>query len=203
MNKRELVGRVPPGRVEEQVALTERLAPNPRQVGDRGVREDERDVRKGASEIERVRTQRRNPLAGVDDDRQAQLLGERKDLLDGPVAQAKPLGARMQLDARRAPADRTPDFLEAAGVRIDPTERDELAFRLLGRREDAVIGCGVGTWRCEREHDAPGVDDVERCSQLVGSEARAVRIGASQMRVAVANPDARQSPPQTRKPRLH
>lgn len=84
----------------------------------------------------------------------------------------------MQLDPRRTQPDCSPCLFEPAVVWIGPAQRDESSLRLIGRGKHVVVGGAIGAGLCEREHNGLGVDNAEDLSQLIGSEAGAVRIGA-------------------------
>ena len=148
--QRELIGGVPPGGVEEQVALPGGLAPDPGQVGDRGVREDQRDPRVGARELERVPSERGDAPAGVHDDRQPALVGHGEDPADRRVAQPEPLGARMQLDARRAATDGALDLARPRRRRADRRGRTRPA----GPRRPAPRRAS-GRWRRDSHRVRP------------------------------------------------
>ena len=67
--QRELIGCVPPGGVEEQVGLAGGRTPDPCQIGDREVREDDRSVRERPGQCNYVPAERWDPSPGVHDDR--------------------------------------------------------------------------------------------------------------------------------------
>lgn len=159
--QRELIGGVPPGGVEEQVALAGGLAPDPGEIGDRQVREDDRGTRERSRELERAASQRWNPAAGVHDDREAPLVRERGDPANRQVAQSEALSARVQLDSRGAETDRALHLLQGAVARIDATERDEPTARELRRGERVVVGGPVGARFREREHDRAPIHDLK------------------------------------------
>ena len=94
--QRDEVDGVPPRRVDEHVRVRRQHAPQPREVGDRGVREDQRRVRVALGEPHGVLPERRDPAAGVDQHRHAALVRERDELGDRP--------ARPCRNARRAGA---------------------------------------------------------------------------------------------------
>ena len=146
-----------------------------RQIHDRsaiaGVGEDQRNPRVVARERERVRSQRRDPPAGVDDDRQPALVREVEDPADRGIVEPEPLRARMQLDPRRAATDRALELPDRAAVGIDTAERDQPALGGLRRSERPVVGCPIAAGLGERKHDRAAVDDGERSRQLVNVEA--------------------------------
>ena len=110
-----------------------------------------------------------------------------KDLARFRLPRPKRSARGCKLDSCRAPTDRTPRLFELAVVWIDPTGRDEPASAAPAA-VDAVVGSAIGAGLCERERDGPRVDNVERLSQLIGSETGAVQIGGSQVRTTVENP---------------
>ncbi len=76
-----------------------------------------------------------------------------------------------------------------------PSDSSAAAKHALVRRS---IGAGLG----EREHDGTGVNDVECRAELIGREARAVRIGAPHVGMAIEYADTTKSFVQGREPRL-
>ena len=128
------VGRHPPGGVEQQVGVVARHPPDPRQVADRGVGEDDPRVGKLARELHGVAAQGRDAAAGVDQDREAALVGEGAQLAHRRVIERELLGAGMQLDALGARGERTLRLGErVAGVRAHPAERGQHAVGLRRR----------------------------------------------------------------------
>ena len=69
------VGRVPPRRVDEHVRAARQLAPQPREVGDRAVGEDQPRVRELLGQVHGVLPERGDAAAGVDQDGAAALVG--------------------------------------------------------------------------------------------------------------------------------
>ena len=101
-------------------------APNPGQVTDPRMGEDQPRVREVAGELDSVQPERRDPAAGVDQDRQRALVGERDDLADDRVIKREVLGARVELDPARPRVERSPGLGDGAVVvRVDPAERNE------------------------------------------------------------------------------
>ena len=167
------------------------------------MREDQRGPRVGARELERVPSERGDAAAGVNDDRQPALVGDGEDPADRPVAEPEPLGARMQLDPRRAESDGALDLAHrVAVVGIDAAERDQPAVGGLRRGEHPVVGGAIAIGFGEREHDRATVDDRERSQQLIDPEAGPVRIGTAKVRVAVEQACRAEPVPQAGEPRL-
>ena len=63
-----------------------------------GVGEDQPRVRELAGQLDGVQAERRDPAAGVDQDRQRALVGERDQRPHAGVVERELLGARVQLD---------------------------------------------------------------------------------------------------------
>jgi len=91
--QREQVGGQPPRRVEQDVRVVVELVGDPREVGDRGVGEDERRAREALGQSQRIAAQRLDAEPGVDEHRQGVLVSEGEDRLD-------PGGARLNCSAR-------------------------------------------------------------------------------------------------------
>ena len=147
--------------------------------------EDQRDPRVSSGELERVPSERGDAPASVHDHRQPALVGHGKDPANRRVAQPEPLGARVQLDARRAASDRALDLPDGAVVRIDAAACDQPALGGLRRGEHPVVGGAIAIGFGQREDDGATVDGRERCEQLIDSEAGPVRVGTAKVRVAV------------------
>ena len=108
------VARRPPGRVEEEVRVGRRLAPDPGQVGDAGVREDQPQAGVARADLDRVAAERGDAAAGVAEDRQPLLVGQREHVLERRVVEVEALRARVQLDAASAVGERAARLLERA-----------------------------------------------------------------------------------------
>ncbi len=121
--QRDQVGRRPPRGVDEQVRMLRQHPPEPGEVGDRGVREDQPRARELAAEAHRVLAERRDPSPRVDQDRHAPLVRERHHLADGRLGQREPLRPRVQLDAARARVEAAPRLGGGTAVRVDAAER--------------------------------------------------------------------------------
>ena len=83
-----------------------RLAPDPGEVGDAGVREDQAHPGVPAGGLDRVPPERRNAAAGMHEHRQAPLVRQREHRLQRRVVERELLRARVQLDPARAAAER-------------------------------------------------------------------------------------------------
>jgi hypothetical protein len=103
--QREVVGRVPPGGVEEQARVAAEPPPDPGEIGDARVREDERRTRVPFGEHQRVAAEGADPGTGVDRHRQPALGRGCENGRDPGMTQVEPLRPRVQLDPR-APAAR-------------------------------------------------------------------------------------------------
>ena len=102
---REHVGGRPPRGVDEQVRVVGQLAPQPREVGDRAVGEDQPRVGELAREPHGVLPERRDAAPGVDQHRRLALVRGRDELAHRRLGERELLRPRVQLDAV-APASR-------------------------------------------------------------------------------------------------
>ncbi len=152
------VGRHPPGGVEQQVRVVRRDAPDPRQVADAGVGEDQPRVREVLGELDRVQAERRDAAAGVDQHRQRALVGERDQLAHLGVVERE-LSARGCSLIPRAPAARHRSRLgDRVVVRVDAAERDEQPVESRAACEHHVVGGRIAVGLVHREHErATGV----------------------------------------------
>ena len=104
------VGRHPPGGVEQQVGMIGRDAPDPGQVDDAGVGEDEAGVRVGAGQLHDVRARAPGSRGRRGSGSAAALVGDGGELPHRGMVKRELLGARVQLDplARRRPVPARP-----------------------------------------------------------------------------------------------
>src|SRR5207248_4239205 len=98
----EQVSGAPPGRVEEQIRVVGGIAPDPAEVADSRVGEDDPRVREPLAEVERVAPERGDSAPGVNDHRHPALVRYGEDRLGIWLLEAEVLGARVKLDAARA-----------------------------------------------------------------------------------------------------
>lgn len=132
----------------------------------------------------------------MDDHRQSALIGEGEDVADLRRAEPEALRARMQLDAARPEGHRPLGLAPPAVERVDATKRDEPAVESGGGSKHPVVRGPVGPGLGEREHHGARVDHGERGDELLGIEAGAVRVRASEMGVRVEQPQVPQPLPQ-------
>ena len=109
------------------------------EVGDAGVRDDQRRLRVAVDERAQAVGDRRQAAAAVDQDRHAVLGGDLEDRREPLVAGGELLGARVQLDAARAGSEAAARLLERRLVQVEPQERDQPPVRALGERERPVV----------------------------------------------------------------
>ena len=119
------VGRHPPRGVEQQVREIGGHAPDPGQIADAGVGEDQAGVRELLGQLDRVQAERRDAAAGVDQHRQRALVGERDQGPHDRMIERELLGAGMQLDPACAGGQARSASATGIAVRVDPAERDE------------------------------------------------------------------------------
>ena len=178
------------------------LAPDPGQVGDRGMREDDRGARVDARERERVRPSDGIPRPACT------MTGSRRSSAKAKISRdpGSPRPNRSARGCSLIPAAPRPTARSASReprrVRIDAAERDQPALRGLGRGEHAVVGCPVAARLGEREHDRARRRRPRARPQLGGAEAGPVGIGAAQVRVASKSRMSAESVLQAREPRL-
>ncbi len=123
--QRSKIGRVPPGRIEEEVGSMLRLAPDPVEIANRSVREYQTGRRETPGERKRIAADRRNPPPGMDQHRQPTFVCEREQALELGVGQLEPFRARVELDPPRARLHTAPGLADAVAMRVDPAERHE------------------------------------------------------------------------------
>ena len=75
-----------------------RLAPDPGEVGDAGVGEDQAQPGMARADLDGVAAERRDAAAGVAEDREAVLVGEGEHVLEVGMVEVEALGARVELD---------------------------------------------------------------------------------------------------------
>ena len=97
--------------------------------------------------------ERRDAAAGVDEHRDAALVGERHDVAHGRLGQREALGPRVQLDALGAGVEAAARLGQRVGARVEAAEGDEPAAGVGGRREHAVVGRRVAVRLVHGEHD--------------------------------------------------
>ena len=99
--------------------------PEPGEVGDGGVGEDEAGARVALRQLQRVAAERRDAAPGVDQDRHAALLREPGQVLDRRLAHRELLGPRVELDPVGAEVEAALRLGERPVVRVDPAEVDD------------------------------------------------------------------------------
>lgn len=142
------------------------LVGDPSQVGDRGVGEDRGRARVRCGEAQRVGAKRLDPAAGVDQDRQAVLVGEREDGFHSGVREREALGAGVQLDSADARRDRARAFGARVVMRIEPAEGHDPVVRSLGHLEDEIVVARVAAVGAQREGHCPGAECLQRLGEL-------------------------------------
>ncbi len=150
--------------------------PQPGEVRDRGVGEDQRRVRVALGEPDGVLPERGDPAAGVDQHRQAALVRERDELADDRLVHPELLRARVQLDPGRAGVERPPRLGDRVVVRADAAEGDEPVRVVGGGADRDVVGGRVAVRLVHREEHGARVDGSERLEQLVRRLLVAVRV---------------------------
>ena len=89
--------------------------------------------------LRQVLADRRHAAAGVDQHRQAVLLGQREHRVEPVVVDGELLGARVQLDAAGAEREAAARLVDRALVEVEPGQRHEQAVGLGGPAEHAVV----------------------------------------------------------------
>ena len=131
-----------------------RGAPDPGEVADPGVREDQPRVGKVLGELDRVQPERGDPASGVDQDRQPALVRERDQLADRRMVERELLGAGVKLDPLRAGVETALGLAQCVvGVRVDAAERHQQPVRRSRRLDHHVVGRRVAVGLVHREHE--------------------------------------------------
>ena len=100
------------------------VAPEPGEVADPCVGEDDPRARIAPGEVQRVAPERRDPAARVHDHGHAPLIGDSEDRLRLGLLEPELLGARMELDAASAGIEAALGLARwSFGVRIEAAER--------------------------------------------------------------------------------
>ena len=95
--------------------------------------------------------ERRDPAAGVDQDRQPPLVCDRDQVADRGVVEREPLGARVELDPARAGVERPLGLGDGAVVRVRRGSRDENAAGFGGGGDHEVVRLAVAVGLVHRE----------------------------------------------------
>jgi hypothetical protein len=143
------------------------------------------------ADLDGVAAERRDPAAGVAEDRDAVLVGEREHVGERRVIEVEALGARMQLDPARARLEAAPGLGEGIVLRVEPAERKQPAVARGRLRGDHVVRGRVPVRLVHREHERRRVDAVELLDQLSARAAVAVGVVAADVRVHVEHVEAR------------
>jgi hypothetical protein len=186
------VGGHPPGGVEEEVRVIGRDPPDPGQVTDPGVSEDQPGVGVSTGELDGVEAEGGNPASGVDQDGQCALVSQGDEVTDGGMVERELLGARMKLDAPR-PCGQGPLGLgNGILVRVDAAERNQAAVTAGGGLDHHVVGGAVALGLVHGEHEgAAGVGDLESGQKLLRGLLHPVRVVSPDVGVGVEELDAR------------
>ncbi len=126
------------------------------EVGDSGMRDDERRFWVEVVQPPKVFGNRRQAAPAVDEDRHAALGGECEDGLEPLVVEQEALRPGVELDPARAVVERAGRFFDRLLGEIEAHEGHEEAARALGSCERAVVGSPerrlpVGLVHAERE----------------------------------------------------
>ena len=170
------VVRMPPRRVDEEVRMIRHDSPDPAQVADRRVGEDDSRLGKAAGKRNRVACEGRDPTPGVHEHGQPPLVREGEQRLDLRVRELEALRPRVELDPPRTGVDAAARLGHRVLLRVDPAEGVEATVGGLGLAEDAVV-CGWVPVRLVHRHDhAPSLGGGQRGDELVAGEREAVRV---------------------------
>ena len=119
-------------RVEQQVGVVSGHAPDPREVADPGVGEDQTRLRELAGQLHGVEPQGRDPASGVDQHRKRALVGEGAELAHPGMIERELLGPGVQLDPLRARVQGALGLGTGASFGVQPAERRQQPVRLPG-----------------------------------------------------------------------
>ncbi len=143
------------------------LAPQPGEIRDRGMGEDQARVGELARELERVAAERGDAAAGVDQHGQPALVCDRDEVADRGLVQREPLGPRMELDPARAGVQRPLGLGDGAVVRVDAAVGDEDAAGFGGGGDHEVVRLAVAGGLVHREDRGARVRPREPGEQLL------------------------------------
>ena len=168
---------MPPRRVDEEVRVIRRDSPDPAQVADRRVGEDDPRVREAAGERDRVAREGRDPAAGVHEHGQPPLVCEREQRLDLRVRELEALRPRVELDPARTGVDAaaSPRPPRPASGRSGRRRRGDRR-RPRPRRGSGRSRAGYPSGSCIGMTTPRASAAVERGDELVAGEREAVRV---------------------------
>ena len=180
-------------------------SPDPGQVADAGMGEDEPGVRVGPGERDGVGPEGGDAATRVDEDRQVALVGDGGEFADGGVVERELLGPRVELDPLGAGLERAQRLPgRVPGVGAHPAERRQQAVGGGGRLQHHVIGRRVAVGLVHREHERPpGAGVAEGADQLRRGLAHAVGVVVPQVGVSVEQLHAGDLFPHQLGPRVH
>ncbi len=176
--QRPQVRGVPPGRVEVDVGVVGQLAPEPGEVGDAGVGEDDRRPAVAPGQIGEGLSKGADPCAGVNQDRRRRLCGGGEDPVDVRVLEPEVLAARVQLDPAGARRQRVGGLAHAAEVRVEPRERHQDLGVAGGLLDDPAVLLLVAALDAEREDRRAAAEGADVPRLLLAGPGRAVEVGA-------------------------
>ncbi len=174
--------------------------PDPGEVGDADVRQDERRLRIPLAERQRVAAEGGDPEPGVDDHGQSPLRGDRQHRRHTRMPQIEPLRPRMQLHSPGTGGQTALELTDRVRARVDPAERDEPTLGRFRGGEQGVVRLPVTGPLHQREHRCPSSDQGERVGELVRAAAPPVRIVAAEVSMGIEQPHSRQLLDEAAKP---
>jgi hypothetical protein len=160
-------------------------APDPGQVADAGVRQDQAGAGELACQLYGVAAQRRDPAPRVHEHRQVALAGEGEDITQGGVVEREALGARVQLDPPSSGLQAALGLGQRLVLRIEPAEGHKATVRGGGLGEHHVVRRLVAAGLLHGEDGGSGVGRLEGGAQLLRRAAVPVRVVPPEVRVYV------------------
>jgi hypothetical protein len=165
------------------------VLPEPAEVGDAVVSEDERQLGVTGADGQRVTAQGRDAAPGMGQHRAAAFGRHGEHGLEALVVEPEALGARVELDAPGAGVQRPLGLGQRIVGRVEPAERHELAARRLRLGDHPVVRRAVPIGLLRREHDGSRARAVEPRDQLLVAAPEPVRIVAPRVRVRIEQLD--------------
>src|SRR5271169_693624 len=112
-------------------------------IADRAVCQDQHRAGVAAGDVDQAGRERWQAAPGVNQDRNADALGECEDRVHLTAVEHEVLRSRMQLDPSRAGREAAFALGKRSFRWVQPTERDEPAVALAGPGKDTVVGRAV------------------------------------------------------------
>ena len=195
------VARAPCRRVDEDVRAGRQLLPDPAQVGESAVGEDDPGLGVLLREHQGMQGERRDAPPRVDQDREPALVCEGEDLVHRGLGEVEPLSAGMQLDPARARVDAATRLDHRGLPGIEPAERHQAPTGGFGFGQHPIVRGRITVGLVHRHHDPPRAGGGEGGDHVLGRRLEPVGIVEARVRVDVEERVARQAACGVVKPR--